>query len=528
MIKQYDAIISGCGPVGGIAACFLADQGLKVAVVEQNLHVYPYPRAINLDFFSMTFLKKLLGEQFQEIKFSLWEEAGYFLDKHKLDEPFGFLSVENKGDIGIGNFFYQPELETAIRNKIKTQANIEIFYNHTTLKVYQEEELAHITTQDRANEEMQQLAAKFLLGCDGGGSLIRKQIGTGLSSLGNTVLFLIVDTIVPYEKLKLNGRKEGYKVCGFQIADKHRPTTFLPTKVDDRCRWEFRLNADDDIAAIQSPDKIYELLSGFAEKEDITLVRHTVYKFNSLIATKWRKHNIFLCGDAAHQTSPFLGQGLNMGVRNTANLCQKIALVHHGQAEESVLDTYQSQCYEPTKGLIKEALFMGRMFFDTSWYLNLLRSTILFLRKKKPIDIIDSFLPAVLNYPTSNAVKSVRTAYGKIELELSDNIPNQLLFFDVLSYRIFCKDAKNVAALSDLLNIPALVRPKVYIFGEMPSADKEGYSTIKSSTPKMVKKLFSGINYVVMGQNNNIIGTYKLGQETELAAGYKDHFNLKT
>jgi len=522
MIKQYDAIISGCGPVGGIAACFLAEQGLHVAVVEQNQHVYPYPRAISLDFFSVTFLKNLLGEGFKEITFSLWEEAGYFLDKNKLNEPLGLLQVDNKGTIGIGNFFYQPELENVIRKKVKSNAHIDTFFNYSALKIYQEGEKAHLTIQNRENEEMLYLAAKFLLGCDGGGSLIRKQIGTSLKSLGDRVLFLIVDTIVPHNKLKLNGRTEGYKVCGFQIADKDRPTTFLPTKVDDRCRWEFRLNADDDIATIQSPDNIYKLLSHFAEKEDITLVRHTVYKFNSLIATKWRKHNIFLCGDAAHQTSPFLGQGLNMGIRNTLNLCQKIALVHHGQAEESVLDTYQAECYEPTKALIKEALFMGRMFFDTSWYLNLLRNTILFLRNKKPIDILDSFLPAVLNYPNSNAAKKVRSIYGKIELELSKNSPHQLY------YRIFCKDAQNVGKLVDLLSIPALVRPKVYVFGDTPSAEKNNYSTIKSTTPKMVKKLFSGIQYLVMGQNNNIIGTYKLGQETDLVTGYRTHFNLKS
>ena len=148
MIKQYDVIISGCGPVGGIAACFLAEQGLKVAVVEQNQHVYPYPRAINLDFFSVTFLKKLLGAQFQEIKFSPWEEAGYFLDKHRLDEPLGFLSVENKGDIGIGNFFYQPELESAIRKKVESRTNIDAFFNFSALKIYQAGEKAHLTIEN--------------------------------------------------------------------------------------------------------------------------------------------------------------------------------------------------------------------------------------------------------------------------------------------------------------------------------------------------------------------------------------------
>ena len=86
----------------------------------------------------------------------------------------------------------------------------------------------------------------------------------------------------------------------------------------------------DDILELQSPERIREPIAPFSDPDHTELLRHTVYKFNSLIANRWRFGNVFLCGDAAHPTSPFLGQGLNMGIRNTRNLCQKIELVAVG------------------------------------------------------------------------------------------------------------------------------------------------------------------------------------------------------
>ena len=61
------------------------------------------------------------------------------------------------------------------------------------------------------------------------------------------------------------------------------------------------------------PKSINKLIEPYLDTSNIKINRSTVYKFNSLISEKWRQHNTFTIGDATHQTSPFIGQGVEYG-----------------------------------------------------------------------------------------------------------------------------------------------------------------------------------------------------------------------
>ena len=89
-------------------------------------------------------------------------------------------------------------------------------------------------------------------------------------------------------------------------------------------RFEFALKDGENFTQMQSPDSIEKLVEPFLKKNGFKILRSTVYKFNSMISEMWRANNTFTIGDATHQTSPFLGQGLNLGIRNTFNLIKKI------------------------------------------------------------------------------------------------------------------------------------------------------------------------------------------------------------
>ena len=92
-------------------------------------------------------------------------------------------------------------------------------------------------------------------------------------------------------------------------------------------------------------------------------------------------NNMFTIGDATHQTSPFQGQGLNMGIRNTSNLVEKINLVH-GLSDDVLLDSYQVECYPDSEAIIKQSLFLGGMLFNIK-HINLLRAIIHTFNGKK-------------------------------------------------------------------------------------------------------------------------------------------------
>ena len=75
----------------------------------------------------------------------------------------------------------------------------------------------------------------------------------------------------------------------------------------------------------------------------MTIERRAVYRFHARIAKAFCKARVFLAGDAAHVTPPFVGQGLVAGLRDAANLSWKIAWVVQGRAAPKILDSYDEE-----------------------------------------------------------------------------------------------------------------------------------------------------------------------------------------
>jgi 3-(3-hydroxy-phenyl)propionate hydroxylase len=90
-----------------------------------------------------------------------------------------------------------------------------------------------------------------------------------------------------------------------------------------------------------------------------------VYTFHSLVATRWRRGRLLIAGDAAHQTPPFLGQGMCAGIRDAANLAWKLERVVRGKAREGLLDTYPSERAPHARQFIAEAVRLGGILQTT-------------------------------------------------------------------------------------------------------------------------------------------------------------------
>ena len=172
MDNEYDAIVMGCGPTGAIASILLANKGFKVAVVEKSAKPYPYPRAIALNEFTMDLLKNLLGELWGEFNFTTAVEVGYVLSKEKINEPFGLMQppeidgkVLDLDNFGFINWIYSPQLEELLREKINSNENITIFYDHSGLILW-EDKKNYLTIENSTTGEQIKLFCKYLLGAD--------------------------------------------------------------------------------------------------------------------------------------------------------------------------------------------------------------------------------------------------------------------------------------------------------------------------------------------------------------------------
>jgi 3-(3-hydroxy-phenyl)propionate hydroxylase len=146
-----------------------------------------------------------------------------------------------------------------------------------------------------------------------------------------------------------------------QVCDPERAATYMRVG-KTRYRWEFRLLPGETATDFESVEALLPLIGPWVEGipcDRLVLGRVAEYTFRAQLADRWRDRNVFLLGDAAHLTPPFVGQGLCAGVRDSMNLSWKIASVLTGDLPKSVLDTYQVERKPHAKALIQLAKLIG-------------------------------------------------------------------------------------------------------------------------------------------------------------------------
>jgi len=130
----------------------------------------------------------------------------------------------------------------------------------------------------------------------------------------------------------------------------------------DRYRWEFRLRDGEDEAGLITPAALGRLLQPWTGRRDLDglqIIRSATYTFRAQMASRFRAGRIFLLGDAAHLTPPFIGQGLAGGLRDADNLAWKLAYVLTGRAGDDLLDSYDSERRPHATALVRKAVRVG-------------------------------------------------------------------------------------------------------------------------------------------------------------------------
>ncbi|TBL73334.1 bifunctional 3-(3-hydroxy-phenyl)propionate/3-hydroxycinnamic acid hydroxylase [Paenibacillus thalictri] len=351
---EFDAAIIGGGPVGVTLANMLGFYGLKVAVFEKEPSVYHMPRASHMDAEVMRIYQSFgLSEALNRIVIGA---KGYeFLNGDgkvllKLDKPEG----DSPQGWKYHYRFYQPNFEQVLRAGTERFEQVRMFLEHEVTGIEEKHGYVQLRVDNRTKHESIEVSASYVIGCDGGRSMVRRSLGIEMDDVGLRQQWLVVDV-----KLK---REVALPPKGIQYCEPSRPITYVPMIGDyDRYRWEIMLLPGETKEEMERPEQVWGLLNRWLQPEDATLERASVYIFHSVIAKQWRKSRVFLAGDSAHQTPPFLGQGLCAGVRDAANLAWKLNMVVHGQAEESLLDTYQSERSPHVRQFIDMATELGKI-----------------------------------------------------------------------------------------------------------------------------------------------------------------------
>jgi 3-(3-hydroxy-phenyl)propionate hydroxylase len=336
--------------VGATAAALLGGRGLKVTVIERMAGVYDKPRAITAD-----------HEVMRVMQFAgIGQELGAHIRPHPGTQ---YLGVDGKiikqTDVipppyplgwPTGVHFIQPEYEAMLRAAVARHDNVEVLLSHELVDFAEGGDRIALEVRDLASGQTRSIDAGYLLACDGANSFVRKRLAIGYEDLAFDEWWVVVDA---WER-----RPTSFPAMNTQYCWPSRPATAVTGPRDLR-RWELKILPHERPEEFHDQARVREVLKDFIEIDAIELWRSAVYRFHALVADQWRRGRIFLLGDCAHQTPPFLGQGMCAGIRDAANLIWKLLLVEKAGAAPALLDTYQEERKVHVKNVVEQAKELG-------------------------------------------------------------------------------------------------------------------------------------------------------------------------
>ena len=350
-----DVLIAGAGPVGLVLGMELAARGVRVTIVEPRQRLEPPNVKCNhVSARSMEIFRRLgvaaavrqsgLPEDYpHDIAYRI-TATGRELTRIPIPCRRDRYTVTVGPD---GNWptaepphrINQIYLEPILFQHAEAQAGIRILNRHAVRGFEQDGQGVRAVIENVDTGETRTLAGAYLVGCDGGRSTVRKQIGAELR--GDAVVQRVQSTYIRAPRLlelfryapawatfSLNPRRSGnmYAIDGRELWLVHN---YLR---DDEPDFE-SVDRDASIRAILGVDDDFEY--EVVSKED--------WYGRRLVADRFRDRRVFICGDSAHLWVPYAGYGMNAGIADASNLAWLLAARLQGWGAPGILDAYEAE-----------------------------------------------------------------------------------------------------------------------------------------------------------------------------------------
>ncbi|MFB7719432.1 bifunctional 3-(3-hydroxy-phenyl)propionate/3-hydroxycinnamic acid hydroxylase [Nocardia sp. NPDC056100] len=358
---DHEVVIVGLGPTGLTLANLLGRRGIDVLVLEREPHYYGLARAVYTDdegmrIFQTAGVADELAADMNTDSTVQWVRG----DGRVLAQ---FRQVERPLGWPVSNFLYQPYLENSLERALEQYPHVTVRRGRSVTDFEQDADGVvidheHCTSSGYGTGPLEiepgsreRVRAHYLIGCDGGRSIVRTHLGIDMSGTSFPERWLVVD-------LEARDGIDAFRHLPYFdfVCDPAMPIVSCP-QPDGHHRFEFMLCEDQTKEEMEDPATVERHISRFVDTSEVRVLRKLVYTFNAVVADSWRDRRILLAGDAAHMTPQFIGQGMNSGVRDADNLSWKLtAILRHG-ADGSILDSYESERRPHAKAMIDLSVF---------------------------------------------------------------------------------------------------------------------------------------------------------------------------
>jgi 2-polyprenyl-6-methoxyphenol hydroxylase-like FAD-dependent oxidoreductase len=393
--NNFDVAIVGGGPVGVALAVELGQRGISAVLVERHPSPQPIPKGQNLT--NRTLEHFYFWHCVDELRAARIMPPGYPIGGvtmyRSLNSPYFHAQRATSGrGAGVQDYYFernerlpQYRTEAVLRERLKALPSVTTLFGWTALRVEQDSDGVSVAiipsgekdgafyswsadTDQQANQDVsagpaRTLRAKYVVGCDGGKSLVRQTMGIdrGGRDFDERMVLAVFRSKELHEYLERFPPATTYRVMKPEL---HGYWQFFG-RIDVGEGFFFHAPVPKDA----TPDNFdfLSLLHDAAGFEFHAEFDHIgFWDLRIMLATQYSLGRMFIAGDACHQHPPYGGFGLNTGLEDAANLGWKLAAALQGWGGQTLLDSYGEE-RRPIFKETGEAMIAGGIERDAEW-----------------------------------------------------------------------------------------------------------------------------------------------------------------
>ncbi|MEU9418918.1 FAD-dependent monooxygenase [Streptomyces sp. NPDC048272] len=348
-----DVLVAGAGPVGLTAAAELRRRGVECRLVDRLPARLPYAKAVGI----------------QPRTLELWDRTG--LVRAVLD-----AAVPMRGQLTYVNGVEQPRLDLKLPPEVpygfaalpqnETERILEEFLNRFGTGIERNRELVSFTQDadgvtsrlvDVVTGAQEEVRSRFLVGCDGAHSVVRKGLGLAFEGGAFPEEYMLADVEVDWDLPYGYGVRAMHRDAGGAVDDvlvciplpgvrRYRVSMLVPAELSS-----VPGKGGDGVAhgleggRVPQLSHIQAVLDRMSPQPTLasTLRWSSVFRISHRIVDRYSDGRVFVAGDAAHIHPPTGAQGMNTGIQDAWNLAWKLALVVGGAARPALLGSYDAE-----------------------------------------------------------------------------------------------------------------------------------------------------------------------------------------
>lgn len=353
-MDSVQVIVAGAGPVGTFAAYLLASQGIKVLLCEAGPDCARDLRASTFHPPTMEMLDEL--ELADEIVARGLKAPIYHFRERRTGKVLEF-DLSELSDITKYPFRIQCEQHVMARllaDKLENHPNAEVKFGHRLTHFDQTDDGVLVAFEN--SREILKVRADYLVGADGGGSIVRKWLNAGFEGFTYPEKFLTLSTT-----LELGDYLDNLAYVSY-VSDPEEWLVLLRVP----SVWRILVPAseeqpDDFLLSDEYKDQVLGRLTGEANVE----TKHrTIYRVHQRVVTRFDHGRVFLIGDAAHLNNPLGGFGMNSGIHDAHNLGDKLQHCLHKGHDPRAFELFGRQRHAVTHSFIQAQTKQNKLLLE--------------------------------------------------------------------------------------------------------------------------------------------------------------------